>query len=421
MSNDFVKKNYHIIIYTICYLSLLIGFILGENVTSGPKRDFLHTWNGAMEFNNNFLPSLLNFENIQYQTRISPIYLILISSLNDIFKSFDLTRFFLFLIISLSQIVYYKILKLIYYPNISKERKVLFILSCVIFISPSFRANIIWPESAMLGLLFFLIGLYFFLKNRLHVKQKYIYFNIFFIALAAYIRPSFALFSIFFFVYFSLKVKCIKTIISIVILNLILAAPALYYVFILEVHFFNLGVKNVGLNLNYLNKISVILSIIFFHLIPILFYKNFFIERYFLKKNLKLLLITIPISYVFFIYFNYDLEITGGGIFLHLSDFIFKNYYMFSLMIPFFVFFLLKLCAIDLKKNFLILLIIIISIPQFTVYHKYFDPLILILSFTLLNFDITKEFFKKRNIIFLFSFYGLYYLINFSNNYLSIS
>ena len=80
--------------------------------------------------------------------------------------------------------------------------------------------------------------------------------------------------------------------------------------FILEVHFFNLGVKNVGLNLNYLNKISVILSIIFFHLIPILFYKNFFIERYFFKKNLKLLLITIPISYVFFIYFNYDVEIT---------------------------------------------------------------------------------------------------------------
>ena len=110
MSNDFVKKNYHNIIYTICYLSLLIGFILGENVTSGPKQDFLHTWNGSMEFNNNFLFSLLNFENIQNQTRISPVYLILISFLNDVFKSFDLTRFFLFFIISLSQIVYYKIL-----------------------------------------------------------------------------------------------------------------------------------------------------------------------------------------------------------------------------------------------------------------------------------------------------------------------
>ena len=114
-------------------------------------------------------------ENIQNQTRISPVYLILISFLNDIFKSFDLTRFFLFFIISLSQVVYYKILKIIYYPNIIKEKKVLFILSCVIFISPSFRANAIWPESAMLGLLLFLIGLYFFLKSRVCLKKKYIY------------------------------------------------------------------------------------------------------------------------------------------------------------------------------------------------------------------------------------------------------
>ena len=416
MSNDFIKKNYHIIIYTICYLSLLIGFILGENVTSGPKNDFLHTWNGSMEFNNNFLFSLLNFENIQNQTRISPVYLILISFLNDIFKSFDLTRFFLFFIISLSQVVYYKILKIIYYPNIIKEKKVLFILSCVIFISPSFRANVIWPESAMLGLLLFLIGLYFFLKSRVCLKKKYIYLNIVFVALAAYIRPSFALFSIFFFIYFSLQAKSLKTIISIILLNIILAAPALYYVFILEIHFFNLGVKNTGLNLNYLNKISVIFSIITFHLIPILFYKNFFVERYFFKKNLKLILITIPISYIFFIYFNYDLEITGGGIFLHLSDFIFNNYYMFYLMIPFFIFFLLRLCMIDLKKNIFVLIIIIISIPQFTVYHKYFDPLILILSLTLFNFGITKDFFKEKNLIFVFSFYGVYYFINFFNH-----
>jgi len=418
MSNDFVKKNYHNIIYTICYLSLLIGFILGENVTSGPKHDFLHTWNGSMEFNNNFLLSLLNFENIQNQTRISPVYLILISFLNDIFKSFDLTRFFLFFIISLSQIVYYKILKIIYYPNIIKEKKVLFILSCVIFISPSFRANVIWPESAMLGLLLFLIGLYFFLKSQICLKNKYIYLNIVFIALAAYIRPSFALFSIFFFIYFSLQVKNLKTIIAIILLNILLAAPALSYVFILEIHFFNVGVKNTGLNLNYLNKISVIFSIIAFHLIPILFYKNFFIERSFFKKNYKLILVTIPISYIFFIYFNYNLEITGGGIFLHLSDFIFNNYYMFYLMIPFFIFFLLRLCIIDLKKNIFILIIIIISIPQFTVYHKYFDPLILILSLTLFNFNITKDFFRKKNLIFLFSFYGVYYFINFFNHYL---
>ena len=418
MSNDFVKKNYHIIIYTICYLSLLIGFIFGENVTSGPKHDFLHAWRGAMEFNNNFLYSLLNFENIQYSTRVSPIYLALISVLNDIFKSFDVTRFFLFLVISLSQIIFYKILEIIYYPNITKDKKILLVLSCIIFISPSFRANSIWPESAMLGLLFFLIAIYFFSKNEILIKRRYIYFNIFFVALAAYIRPSFALFAIFFFIYFSLQIKNLKTIVSIILLNLFLAMPALYYVFILDVHFFNQGVSAQGLNLNYLNKISVVFSIVFFHLIPILFYKNFFIARFFLEKNMKLILITIPISYLFFIYFNYNVENTGGGIFLHLSEFIFDNYYLFSLMIPFFVFFLLKLCEIDFRKNFLIFVIIIISVPQFTVYHKYFDPLILILSLTLLNFEITKNFFKQKNLIFIYSFYGIYYFINFFNTYL---
>ena len=55
MSNEFIKKNYHIITYIICYLSLLFGFFFGENTTSGPKMDFSHAWNGAMEFNEDFL------------------------------------------------------------------------------------------------------------------------------------------------------------------------------------------------------------------------------------------------------------------------------------------------------------------------------------------------------------------------------
>ena len=60
-----------------------------------------------------------------------------------------------------------------------------------------------------------------------------------------------------------------------ILLNLLLALPALYYVFILDIHFFKQGVKDIGLNFNYLNKASVIFTIIFFHTLPILFYKNF--------------------------------------------------------------------------------------------------------------------------------------------------
>ena len=182
-----------------------INWFYGENVTTGPKADFFHTWKGAMEFNDDFLFSLLNFDQINHYTRVSPIYLLIVSTINKFFQSVELTRFFLFFILTFCQILFYKILKKIYFPNITRNKKILFCLSCIIFISPSFRSNIIWPESAMLGLLFFLVGLYYFFKNQIKIENRNIFLNIFFVALAAYIRPSFALFSVIFSSYFCCK------------------------------------------------------------------------------------------------------------------------------------------------------------------------------------------------------------------------
>ena len=111
-----------------------------------------------------------------------------------------------------------------------------------------------------------------------------------------------------------------------------------------------------------------------------------------IKNNLILFLLTIIISFIFIIFFNYDLKITGGGIFLHISNFIFDNNIIFFFVIPFSVFFILKLCNLDLKKNLLILTLVILSIPQYTIYHKYLDPLIIILSLTIFNFKMKKVF-----------------------------
>ena len=411
MSNDFIKKNYHLITFFICYLTLLIGFFLGENITTGPKRDFLHTWDGAMEFNDDLLFSLFNFDKIENYTRISPVYLILVSLVNKIFQSFELTRLFLFFVMSLCQVFFYKILKKIYFPKITKNKKILFCLSCVIFISPSFRANVIWPESAMLGLLFFLVGIYFFAKNKIKVDQKNIFLNIFFVAIAAYIRPSYALFSVFFLIYFALQVKNLKVVLYAIVMNLFLAAPALYYIFILEINFFAISVKGgSGLNFNYLSKLPIIFSIFFFHIIPILLYKKLFYERYFFKENLNLLLITLPVSCVSIYFFNYDINLTGGGIFLHLSNFIFHNDNLFLILTPLFVFFVLKILKEDVLRNTIILALIIISIPQFTVYHKYLDPLIIILSLCLFNFKIYSNFFSIKYVSLIFIFYIMYYL-----------
>jgi len=46
--------------------------------------------------------------------------------------------------------------------------------------------------------------------------------------------------------------------------------------------------------------------------------------------------------------------------------------------------------------NFILLILLILSNPQFTIYNKYFDPLIFILFLTLFKLDIENHFFKKK-------------------------
>ena len=108
--------------------------------------------------------------------------------------------------------------------------------------------------------------------------------------------------------------------------------------------------------------------------------------------------------------FNYNYQFSGGGIFFKLSNFLFENNLLF-----FFICFISILTILPLlyrkKINFLIFFLIIINNPQYTIYHKYFDPFLLITFFTIFDFkfDINKiKVFKK--FIFIF-FYFIFFLI----------
>ena len=108
--------------------------------------------------------------------------------------------------------------------------------------------------------------------------------------------------------------------------------------------------------------------------------------------------------------FNYNYQFSGGGIFFKLSNFLFENNLLF-----FFICFISILAILPLlyrkKINFLIFFLIIINNPQYTIYHKYFDPFLLITFFTIFDFkfDINKiKVFKK--FIFIF-FYFIFFLI----------
>ncbi len=268
--NEFFKKNYHIITYILLYSSIIIAFFFNENVTSGPYLDLQYTLKQVNIFEKDFLHSFLNYDKIESPNRLSPVYIATLVLFKKIFINFDIARFFLIHVLMISQLYFYKCLKIIYFRKFSVDKKILFLLSCIIFLSPSFRANIIWVESSMFGLLLFLVSLYYFLKNQKLFKKKNVYLNIFFLALAAYLRPSYSLFALYFFYIFIKYYKEKISIYSITLINFALAFPAIYYVFILGVFFISFG----GLSLNYSDKIGIISSIIFFHIIPFIYFKK---------------------------------------------------------------------------------------------------------------------------------------------------
>ncbi len=153
---------------------------------------------------------------------------------------------------------------------------------------------------------------------------------------------------------------------------------------------------------------------IFFHTLPFIININFFNKlKIFLKKNFFPILIFLFINTVFF---NYSINFTGGGIFFQLSNYLSGN----NLIFYIFCFISLSVLAYFIScsfTNLIIISILIVSNIQNTIYHKYFDPLILIIFFTIFNTSLIEEFFKKKNnLIYLYIFYLGYILLRYAKN-----
>ena len=218
--------------------------------------------------------------------------------------------------------------------------------------------------------------------------------------------------------------KDIKKISTIIILNCLLALPAFYYIFILDINFINLGltpgssselIKN-SVEFNFSNKILCITSIIFFYSIPIILTRKVFIQVTIKNFLLFLIFFTINLSCLFF--FNYEIYFTGGGIFFHLSNYFFDNN-LFFYLVCFISFYFLFVKNFNLNNLFIIFLLII-SNPQLTIYHKYYDPLVLILIFTFFNFEIKNKFFKSFNILKIYIIYSILLVSKVVQHYLYI-
>ncbi len=404
-----------IAVFIILYISLLVGFYFGENSSGGAYPDFMMRTEVIEKFKNDFLITFLQYDNTP--DRHSPIILIIISYLNILGISLDTIRFLHLHLLPILVFISYKCL-VIKFPNYDKNT--IFLISCVFFLSPTLRSIAIWPDSRIFGLVLFIFSIYFFLKFQKNKEFKNCIINNILLVFSAYLSPNFSIFFLYFFFFYFRNFRFSKKLLIIIFSNLIMSLPMLYYLFILDVNFLaTTAIDNVDLliRLNPVNKLTIIFSLILFYMTPFLFYRNSVNN---LLKNFKKsdLIYSFIFLLILFYFFNYSPKYTGGGIFFRLSYYLFQNPYLF-----FGISFISLIVILNTFKlnfnNFFLLAILIISNPQLTIYHKYFDPLLIILFFLFFDFKFSKEiFFNKKFLMNIYIFYCGFLFLNFGKLYI---
>ena len=410
--NKLFQNNYHFLLFFFFYLTILVGFYFDEDNLGGAMHDATIHFEISKNFTENFSQTFKNFGTHEsgLSTRNSPIFWIFLSFLSK-YLSYDVIRILNTTVIFAIAVIFYKSLA-IKFRDIN--HKYLIVLTTLIFFSPSLRSLAIWPYSLIWGLFFFLISIYYYLKfiNNLNfIKSSVILFNV---IIASYIYPSFSVFYLFYLSEFFIRYKKIHHIIGLLFFSFILSIPCLVYVFSKD--FFSAFQSSQGVaelsfsqSLNISNKILIISTLCFYFLLPIINFKEIFDKIK--KTNNKTIFFLFVFCLLNFYYFNFPYDVWGGGFFHKISNFLFNNNYLFFLssIISIFIIFL----VLEKKfNNYLLLVILILYNPQFTIYIKYFDPLILILFLTLFDFNLKKHFVEKTYNY--YQFYGailFYYII----------
>ena len=421
MKLKFKKIDLNIfLLFFLSYITILIGFYFNEDSLGGARNDFNYHFKISLLFAENFLKTFSDFGiveiegKINMKTRNSPLFWIILSQVSKL-VSYDNLRIINSSVSILICLYFFKCLK-IRFKQV--DDFALAIIACTVFLSPTIRSLSIWPYSHIWGLLFFVISIFYYLKfldaNKDKDKFKKSLFTIFFVVISAYLHPAFGIFFIFYFINFFLFYNFDKRIFFLLLISLLLALPFLLYISSKDIFTAFENAQGMSMDtyntLNISNKILIISAMTLFFIAPILNIKLLKKELIGLKSTETVILILFCfLNIYFFSYPKYDSGF-GGGFFYKLSNILFQNNYLFFFFSSFSIFYIYTILK-DNLNNFLIFLILILFNPQLTVYHKYYDPLILITLLTLTNFNIQKHYFKKKNNVLQLYFFSVCYLI----------
>ena len=408
----FSKKNKNIL-YTVILLgllSLVFGAYIGEDSLGGAKHDYLFHEKFIISFSNNFTETFNLYGN-NYEVRNSPVFYIYSSIIIKNGVNIENLKYFNLFIVIPTTIFFIKSLDT-KYKYLSIETKI-FLVS-IIFLSPTIRSLSAWPYPLSWAICFFVISVYYFLKfeevNLKSEKFKYSLLNIFFLAVSAYFTPNFSIFAFYFIFYFLRYFKFSRHSIILILTNIILSLPAIFFLVSKDFYLFKHEIDYVKQNytiydtINISNKIIIITSIIFFFFIPLIKFEKIK-SKIFSSKDLYLIIFILINLY----FYNFSKGL-GGGLFYHLSNILSGGpILLFAIFII--SLFIFKKHQLFNFNNFFLFFIIIFYNVQSTIYLKYYDPIIFFIILFLIktkdNFDLNKISFK-----YLF-FYSAFLFISF--------
>ncbi len=271
-----------------------------------------------------------------------------------------------------------------------------------------------YPYPFIWGLSFYLISIFYFLKFKLegtnHLKNSILCIT--YLAISAYFTPNFSVFILYFFYFFYSKFKFNKNLFLIIILSIILSLPALILLVLNDFYLFKGEVFPISLfeTYNLFNKIIIISSFLIMFFLPFITFEKIFISN--LKKKLLNIRFYLLIIFGLICILFFDFKVgAGGGIFFQISKFLFKNNLLIFLSFILFltIFYTLNLFTFN---NVSILLILILYNLQYTIYYKYFDPLIIFIYLFLINNINFNENYLNSTAKKLYFFYIIFLLAN---------
>ena len=219
-----IKDNRNFLIFIIGYLTLIVGFFLGEDMAGGSIHDYQLTQQNLIitGFKNGVLDFLINFYP-QGKLVHSPVYYIIIYYLQKIFGN-EFTRFALMHLFLVIPFIYYKSINLKF-----KKSNFLIVMLIIFFISPSYRSIAIWSGREILTILFLILSIYNYSLFINYFKKKYIYFSFLLLALASYISPEVGIVSLIY-LYEASKILNKKNLTKLILFNILISTPFLLYI-----------------------------------------------------------------------------------------------------------------------------------------------------------------------------------------------